>query len=353
VAKRHGCATAVISSQNETWGGMDAFLASRNLDLFFDSRSADAPTYVADSDITFARYATEAGMAGKLDDKATVSRAIQWIDDCRKAQRSFVACINLQTSHFPYLLPKGAGKPFQPCDMDFSASFVSYPRDKVPVVKNAYYNALHYIDQQLATLVDYLDRSGLREKTLIVVIGDNGECFYENGYSTHAGPPFEPAIHVPLVMNCPGTIEPREEDYLTQAIDVVPTALALMGLPPSPCFQGTNVLAADRMPPERRIALVHNSTLVRATADAIITATGWKYVYDRKTKAGALYDLVADPGEQMPVHAKHPAVAATLHRILLRWRDVQLAYYARPDYYGIYYPPPPRLSDADYDVLKR
>ena len=93
--------------------------------------------------------------------------------------------------------------------MDFSASFVKYPLDKVPIVKNAYFNALHYIDEQLSGLVAYLDKNRLREKTLIVIMGDNGECFYENGYSSHAGPPFEPAIHVPLIMNCPGTLAPR------------------------------------------------------------------------------------------------------------------------------------------------
>jgi len=354
VAKQHGCATAVISSQNETWGGMDAFLKSPNLDLLFDSRSSDGPKYVADSDVTFARYAAATHSAGKLDDRHTVARAIDWLGECQQSGRPFCLSVNLQSSHFPYVLLSDTPRPFAPAKLDFFASFVSYPLDKVPIVKNAWYNALSYIDKQLQALVDFLDKSGLRETTLLVVVGDNGECFYENGYSTHAGPPFEPAIHVPLVMNCPGAIEPREEDYLTQAIDVVPTALALMGLPPSPCFQGANVLAADRMPAERRIALVHNHTLVRATADAIVTAAGWKYVYDRKTKNGELFDLRIDPGEQNPVQAKHSAVAQTLDRILQRWRSVQLAYYARPDYYGIYYPPPPpRLSDADLAIVER
>jgi arylsulfatase A-like enzyme len=354
VAKKYGYTTAVVSSQNETWGSMDQFLESRNLDLLFDSRSSDATTYVAKSDTPFAYYSSEGGFAGKLDDRVTVSRAIDWIKDCSDRKQAYVLCMNLQTSHFPYQLPLGADCPFEPCQMDFIASFVQYPKDKVPVVKNAYYNALHYIDGHLGRLVAFLDQQRLRERTLIVLVGDNGECFYENGHCTHAGPPFEPAIHVPLILNCPGMLAPREEDYLTQGIDAVPTTLRLMGLPLSPCFQGTDVLAEDRLPADRRLAFIHNCTLVRASADAVISATGWKYVFNRSTQNGALYNLRADSGEQTPVQATFPEVAEALDRILQRWREVQLAYYGRPEYYGIYYPPPtPRLSDADYAILKR
>lgn len=354
VARQHGCATALISSQNETWGGMDQFLRSPHLEFFFDSRSAPQGTFVSDADPGFSRYTEATGNAGKLDDRVTMQQAIAWLESCRRAGRPFCLCLNFQSSHFPYMLPPEAPRPFVPCQLDFPGSFVSYPKDKVPVVRNAYYNGLHYIDQQLASLVDYLDRHGLRERTLLVLIGDNGECFYENGYCTHAGPPFEPAIHVPLVMNCPGRIEPGEEDYLTQGIDVVPTALGRMGLPPSPCFQGIDVLAADRPPAGRRLAFVHNCTLVRATADAVVTALGWKYVYDRKTQRGTLYDLQRDPDEQQPLQRQYPEVAQVLDRILKRWREVQLAYYARPELYGRYYPPPaPMLSQSDYDVLSQ
>ncbi|HEX7894514.1 MAG TPA: sulfatase-like hydrolase/transferase, partial [Terriglobales bacterium] len=81
VAKRHGCATAVISSQNETWGGMNAFLETPQLDLLFDSRSSTSNTSVPTSDITFARFAASERTAGKLDDRETMSHAIKWIQD--------------------------------------------------------------------------------------------------------------------------------------------------------------------------------------------------------------------------------------------------------------------------------
>jgi hypothetical protein len=75
--------------------------------------------------------------------------------------------------------------------------------------------------------------------------------------------------------------------------------------------------------------------------------------YSRETAEMRLVQASA-PGELKPVQTRHVAVAKTLHRILEHWRDVQLAYYARPEYYGIYYPPPtPQLLDEDFQILDR
>ena len=68
------------------------------------------------------------------------------------------------------------------------------------------------------------------------------------------------------------------------------------------------------------VAFIHNSTLVRATADAIVTGIGWKYVYDRAMRVGTLYDLRTDPVELQPIESKQVAVTQTLDRILQRWR---------------------------------
>jgi len=263
---------------------MDQFLASRNLDLFFDSRDYSGQTYVCERDPGFARYANGARVAGKLDDRITIEKAIAWIGAQHAADAPFFVSINLQTSHFPYELPGERVGPFAPATLDFPASFVSYPRDKVPVVRNAYYNALHYIDQQLGRLVWFLEQSGRGDETLLVIAGDNGEAFYENGHPTHAGPPFEPAIRVAAVMHCPALFAPTTEDYLVQLIDVAPTVLGLLGIAAPPCFQGIDVLAADRPPNDQRLVFVHCESALSG-ADAVISGTGWKYFCSSRVRS--------------------------------------------------------------------
>lgn len=338
VLKQRGYATAIYSSQNETWGHMDAFLESPQLDVFYDSRSHDGPTHIPAKDTSFSYYARNTHVAGKLDDAITMQQAIKWIDAQDKHKTPFALCMNLQTSHFPYELPPGQTGPFQPGVLDFPASFVSYPKEKIPVVRNAYFNSLHYIDQQIGKLVAYLEQNQLREKTLIVIAGDQGEAFYENGYPTHAGPPYEPAVRVALVMDCPGLLEPKEISYLTQAIDIVPTICGQLKVPIHPGFQGINVLADDRPPLEARCAFIHCESNI-SKSDALINGTGWKLIHDRNKDVLRLYNLVTDPGEQTDLSQQKPELCQSMAALLHKWRRQQLLYYQNPSYYGFYYPP--------------
>ncbi|MCA9007386.1 MAG: sulfatase [Planctomycetaceae bacterium] len=344
VLKQYGYATAIYSSQNETWGHMDAILESPDLDVFFDSRSYEGATQVADKDVGFARYAREAHIAGKLDDAITMERAIDWISEQEKKQQPFVLCMNLQSSHFPYELPPGQTGPFQPAMIDFPASFVSYPKDKIPVMRNAYYNSLYYIDEQIGKLVAYLDAHHLREKTILVLAGDQGEAFYENGFPTHAGPPFEPTLRTALVIDVPNKKTAQTVDYLTQAIDIVPTICGLLGIPAHPCFQGIDVLSPERPEEERRLAFVHCQSSI-GKSDAVISGTGWKLIHNREKETTSLYNLNDDPGETTNVLQEQPEIAQQLAGLLQQWRRQQLLYYQNPASYGLYYPPrTPKVS---------
>ena len=351
VLKQHGYATAMYSSQNETWGHMDAILESPDLDVFFDSRSYDGATHVSEKDIGFARYVQESHVAGKLDDAITVEQAIDWISRQEAKQQPFVLCMNLQSSHFPYELPHHQTGPFQPSAVDFPASFVSYPKEKIPVMRNAYYNSLHYVDQQIGKLVAYLDEHQLRDKTILVLAGDQGEAFYENGFPTHAGPPFEPTIRTALVIDAPNQQSAQTIEYLTQAIDIVPTICGLLDVPVHPCFQGIDVLSPERPAEDRRLAFVHCQSTI-GKSDAVISGTGWKLIHDREKETTSLYDLNDDPGEATDVLQVEPEIAAQLAGLLQQWRRQQILYYQNPASYGWYYPPrTPELSENSERTL--
>lgn len=338
VLKQHGYATAMYSSQNETWGHMDAILESPGLDVFFDSRSYDGATHVSEKDVGFAQYAQESHVAGKLDDAVTVEQAIDWISLQEAKQQPFVLCMNLQSSHFPYELSTDQPGPFQPATIDFPASFVSYPKDKIPVMRNAYFNSLYYIDQQIGKLVAYLDEHHLRDKTILVLAGDQGEAFYENGFPTHAGPPFEPTIRTALVIDAPNQQTAQKVDYLTQAIDIVPTICGLLGVPVHPCFQGIDVLSSERPAEDWRLAFVHCQSTI-GKSDAVISGTGWKLIHDREKETTSLYDLNGDPGETTDLLQEQADIANQLADLLQQWRRQQILYYQNAASYGLYYPP--------------
>jgi arylsulfatase A-like enzyme len=352
VLKEAGYSTALFSSQNESWGNMANFLESPALDVFFDSRQRMGETHFSEKDPGFARFVGQARVAGKLDDALTADEAIRWVRGQAADSHPFFLYLNFQSSHFPYEI-RTAARPFQPSDIDFDASFASYPAAKVEVVRNAYFNALHYIDQQLGKLMDALADLNLSDETLVVVAGDNGEAFYENGHPTHAGPPFEPAIHVGLVFHCPALLGAARETGIAQAIDIAPTILGLLQAPSQPCFQGNDLFLPENGDMDGRVALIHCESVLSGS-EAIVSQTGWKYVVNRRTNDAALYLLDVDPCERNNLEHREQGVARLMGDAVERWREQQLAYYALQKYYGFFYPPKaPCLSEAEIVELRR
>lgn len=346
--KPAGYATALFSSQNEGWGGMDKFFQSPNLDLFFDSERSGAPTHMSrHEDTGFAREIRSGALrAGSLDDGLTTDKAITWVRQQSARGKPFFMGLNFQDSHFSYELPPDLPHPFQPCELDFQATFMGYPAEKADVMRNAYYNALHECDRQLGRLVDALRKLGLRENTILVVYGDHGEAFHENGLVTHAGKPIESVVRTACVIHAPRYLHPRTDDYPVALIDIVPTLLGLMGWPAHSNFQGVNFLAPDRTPLDQRLLFLHTETPM-SRVDAIVLAGRWKYIHDRHTGEETLFDLSVDSGEKVDIAQREPALRRKLSETLAAWRRRQLAYYHYPFYYENYYPPrPPRWEDV-------
>ncbi len=327
VLKPDGYATAIISSQNERWDGMDNFLITPALDLLYDSARCDKP---ARGELIF----------DNLPDSQIMDRAITWIAEQDTRHTPFFLGLNLQTSHFPYKLPRDAQRVYQPSTIDFTPGYFSYPIEKVDVVRNAYYNALHECDRQIGRLVEALRRNGQLSHTIIIVSGDHGEAFYEHNYVTHARAPIEPVIRTAFVLCAPGWVAPHVDDYPVELVDVLPTVLGLLGLPPHPNFQGIDVLSPNRPAIERRWLFFDVENPV-ARYDAALWKGRWKFMLDRQGGRASLFDVENDPGEDNDLLQQQPGVAQLLREMLQTWRQRQLAYYQFPTYYERYFPPSP------------
>ena len=112
----------------------------------------------------------------------------------------------------------------------------SADRNETDETKN-FVDMVAYMDKCVGRLVDSLEIYGLREKTLIVFTGDNGTndrlTSRLKGQRIRGGKGFthDYGTHVPLIMNCPGTI-PRaqiSEDLICFS-DFFPTLVEAAGL---------------------------------------------------------------------------------------------------------------------------
>jgi arylsulfatase A-like enzyme len=347
-----GYATALISSQNEAWSNMHLFYASPGLDCLFDSRSAPQLASTRGDEI-LVRWSAATNLAGKLDDEFTRRTACRWIADRASAGQPFFTLIVFQTSHFPYELPAGASAPFSSGVIDFEASLFGYPAERAPIARNAYFNALHYIDRQIGAIRQDLESLGIADQTVLAVVGDHGEAFYENGEGGHAQSLLETVTHVPFILHAPGRLPGGVDDYLTQAIDVPATLLKLAGVGVPTAFQGIDVLDPQRPPPQSRVAFQHSRAGGRG-ADSVVTASGWKFIEEHDAQQGSLQWRPTDLGSEADVAEKFPEVASCLQRVLRSWRSQQISYHRWPRYHTLFYAPrTPQLSAAEIELLAR
>lgn len=349
-----GWRTAIFSSQNESWGGMANYLDTGNLDRFLHSETYDGPTYVPRYDKWFVDWMQGDKRSGKIDDRFTVGKAIDWIEN--GGDKPFFIYMNLQSSHLPYDVPEDFDKPFdlpegvtsietQPGLMRILGDGDITQEQKVAAMKTLYLNSLAYVDSQLSRLVAALERKGILDETIIVISADTGQAFFEHGYMGHGNLPHNEVVRVPLVLHGPG-METGDDYGVTQHVDVPPTLLSLLGLPPHPSFQGVDLTAVPL--PERPPAFVVTQTPI-AEALAVVWRQ-WKYIYDLEARKAMLFDVGADPYEQHNLVGKAPAgLVPALGRLLGVWRRAQITYYQDVARHGREYPP--RLA-PDFDLRK-
>jgi arylsulfatase A-like enzyme len=99
-------------------------------------------------------------------------------------------------------------------------------------MRATYYGAQREVDDQLAHLFGYLNRSGLAESTLVVLTSDHGEMggdhwlFEKLGY-------WDESYHVPLIIRSPDQSESSRGgvvDAVTESVDVLPTICEWLGI---------------------------------------------------------------------------------------------------------------------------
>lgn len=316
-----GYRTAVFSCQNEGWGNMEAFLESPGLELF--RHSPDWPD---------AQRRGE-GAESKVFEATPVNAFLGW---ARAAPaKPFVAYLNFQATHYPYVVPPGEPEPFQPSAIDFPTTFLSYPLDKIGVMENRFHNALAYVDRQAGRLVDGLKAAGVWENTVLLVVSDHGEAFYEHGLPTHGTTLHEEQLRTAMFVRLPGAA-PADVAEPVSVIDALPAIARFLGLPEHGNFQGRS----DVLEPSYRAAgRAFPVTIQGMTREDGLLLDDWKLIVNWDRGERALFDLARDPGERDNRFASEPARAAELDRILSRLVLDQLAYYRERGWEGGYYPP--------------
>jgi arylsulfatase A-like enzyme len=109
-------------------------------------------------------------------------------------------------------------------------------------LERLYDGAVAGLDAELVRLFRRLRQRGLLDHTIVVLTADHGEEFDEHGGMQHGTALYEETVHVPLMMAGPGLPAGQVVTDEVSLVDVAPTLLALLGLPPEPRFEGRSLL---------------------------------------------------------------------------------------------------------------
>src|SRR3546814_11573957 len=95
-----------------------------------------------------------------------------------------------------------------------------------------YWAEVEQIDANIGRLLDYLDRSGQLDNTLIVFTSDHGDMLGDHGLVNKGCRFYEGLVRVPLIFWWPGRIEQGlQSNALVSLIDIAPTLLEISGEP--------------------------------------------------------------------------------------------------------------------------
>lgn len=161
-------------------------------------------------------------------DRRMIDRYLQDRAARRPEMRTF-DFIAFDATHWPYLFPPEHAifRPAPP--LSGSQMVLGFP-EELDVARNRYRNACHFVDEQIARVLDDLQARHELASTIIVVTGDHGEEFRERGQMTHTGVLNDFQARTPLWMHLPDVAEPLQiDDAPTTHMDIVPTVLQTLG----------------------------------------------------------------------------------------------------------------------------
>jgi arylsulfatase A-like enzyme len=167
------------------------------------------------------------------------------------------------------------------------------------------------VDDGVASILNALDKTGLRDKTIVVYLSDNGLTVGEHRFGFSKNCPYEECIRTPYIVYAPGRFARREDAHLVANIDLAPTFAELAGAEIPSSVDGISLVPLleeagahwrdevliEHWPTEEGIgALIPGFSAVRTQHwKYVVYSTGERELYNLVTDACELRNLAGDP----------------------------------------------------------
>jgi arylsulfatase A-like enzyme len=185
------------------------------------------------------------------------------------------------------------------------AQFQEYRENRILL----YDNTLRNVDRAIERFCGTLKDRGLLSSTILIITADHGEEFWEHagleaenfydprGYYGvgHGHNVFNEIIQVPVVIAGPGVPE-KQYAHVISTVDIVPTALDLLGIEHRLKFDGQNVFQQQAT----GTRLLSEASGFGYEKKALIIGR-FKLIYSQDDGVAWVFDLEKDPQELHPI----------------------------------------------------
>ncbi len=182
------------------------------------------------------------------------------------------------------------------------------------------------LDESLATFLNILNMMGHMDNTVLILLSDHGEEFFDHGGVLHSRTLYDELIRIPLVLVGPGIPAGKGIEQQVRLIDVMPTILDICRIKEPRDIAGISLLPL----------LTGNATdweqIAFAEADkeneeldifrAVRTGTH-KFYFNRLTGDEYLFDLTLDPTEKIDILEDEPELGEMHREMLKEWMNTK------------------------------
>ncbi len=149
----------------------------------------------------------------------------------RDSNNPFFLCVSHNPPHMPFeLVPEKYKKLYKdiPREKLLNRSNVDQKTINADTARN-YFSAITGVDENFGRLLDVINEQGLEDNTIVIFMSDHGEMLGSHG-RMGKNSWYNESLLIPFIISWKSKLVPREEDWIFNMPDIMPTILGLVGL---------------------------------------------------------------------------------------------------------------------------
>jgi arylsulfatase A-like enzyme len=160
-----------------------------------------------------------------------------------------------------------------------------------------YYNNLNLLDHMIKRIYDHVEKNGLLDRTIFLIVGDHGQAFgqhHADNYMHHKYT-YNENLETPAILYQPALFKPKAFEFPTSHVDILPTLLDAMRIPYDPSLFDGESLFYNKLRRKYIFFYGYEGSVSSLDANQI------KVQYSLKKNISWAYDLKLDPDERNPL----------------------------------------------------